>query len=98
MESNVLKVAFKKAYKKFNDVQKSIWDTSVQNITNNSVKVFERDGYKGTSNRVTAKKNEVSAALNLSTKDLNSNLRAMRRIVSSEIRRANKEFNASVDW
>lgn len=98
MESKVLKTAFKKAYKRFNDVQKSIWDTSVQNITDNSVKVFERDGYKGTSSRVSAKKNEVSATLSLSTKDLNSNLRAMKQIVSSEIRRANKEFNASVVW
>lgn len=97
-ESYILKIAMKNAYSRFNDLQKNIWETSIKNINDNSVKIFERDGYKGANSRVNVKKNEVSNALGLSTKDLNNNLKNMRMIISSEIRRANRENNASIVW
>ena len=98
VESKILKIAIKKAYARFNDMQKSIWDTSIQNINDNTVKAFDRDGYKSSIKRVNAKKNEVSGTLNLTTKELNNNLKDMKQIISSEIRRANKENNAAVVW
>ena len=98
-ESRILKIAIKKAYNRFNDVQKSIWEASIKNVNDNTMKIFERDGYKNsTTKRVNAKKNEVSESLSMSTKDLNSNLKEMKQIVSSEIRRANKKYNAFVVW
>lgn len=99
MDSKILKIAMKKAYERFNSVQKSIWDTSVSNIEANTEKVFNRDGYEDLSSApIKAKKNEVSTTLGMTTKELNNNLKDMKQILSSEVRRANREYNASVVW